>query len=200
MESVLFNKIDELLSRKQSTVIAIDGHSGAGKSTLAKKIKSHYCNNRDNNCNIISMDDFFLRPHQRTPERYAEPGGNIDYERFAEEVMTPLLADDGNFSKPFTYRIYDCKSGGFGGEITVNPAKLTLIEGVYSMHPCFMEEFGIYDFTVFIDISEKMQRERLMTRNPILFDRFINEWLPMENKYFKAFGIAEKCDFVVHTD
>ena len=33
------------------------------------------------------MDDFFLRPEQRRPERFAEPGGNVDRERFAAEVL-----------------------------------------------------------------------------------------------------------------
>ena len=32
------------------------------------------------------MDDFYLQEYQRTQERYNEPGGNVDRERFKKEV------------------------------------------------------------------------------------------------------------------
>ena len=37
------------------------------------------------------MDDYFLQPYQRTEERLAEPGGNVDYERFKEEIYDKKL-------------------------------------------------------------------------------------------------------------
>ena len=46
------------------------------------------------------MDDFFLRPEQRTEERLKEVGGNVDRERFLEEVARPLT----NKKKSFGYR------------------------------------------------------------------------------------------------
>ena len=49
-------------------VVAIDGNSGAGKSTLAALIADVY------DCNLFHMDDFFLRPEQRTEERLKETG------------------------------------------------------------------------------------------------------------------------------
>ena len=51
------------------------------------------------------MDDFFLRPEQRTPERYAEPGGNVDRERFLAEVLIPLRAGE-----TVQYRRFDCST------------------------------------------------------------------------------------------
>lgn len=36
------------------------------------------------------MDDFFLLPQDRTPERLAKPGENVDHERFDREVLSPL--------------------------------------------------------------------------------------------------------------
>jgi uridine kinase len=161
-------------------IVAIDGNSAAGKSSLAARLKEQTA------CNVIHMDDFFLRPHQRTPERLNEPGGNIDYERFCEEVAGPLKAGE-----PFTYRPYNCQTGEFSAPVAVARNPLTVVEGVYSLHPRFA---GIYGLTVFLRVSEAEQRRRLQERSPDLYDRFINEWIPMENVYFETFRIAELCD------
>ena len=82
-------RIDALLSRQDRVIVAIEGSCGSGKTTLAALLAKH----RD--CNVFHMDDFFLRPHQRTPERFAQPGGNVDYERFREEISRRSFSEDG---------------------------------------------------------------------------------------------------------
>jgi len=32
-----------------------------------------------------------------------------------------------------------------------------------------------------------------------MLERFKNEWIPMENRYFETFDIAKKADYVIHT-
>ena len=181
----LFDKINYLLAKREHIVAAIDGKSGAGKSSLADLLKETF------SCDVISMDHFFLRPAQRTEKRLAQPGGNIDYERFGEEVIKPLKT-----GKPFIYRPYDCKTGKLSKPLNVNPNPLVVIEGVYSMHPIFTEVFGAYDVSVFLDIDSDNQHRRLYERNPDMLERFISEWIPMENKYFEHFRIPEQCDLV----
>ena len=66
---------------KHPFLIAIDGMCGSGKTTLANYLA------KELNASLFHMDDFFLQPHQRTPERLADPGGNVDYERFKAEVL-----------------------------------------------------------------------------------------------------------------
>jgi len=46
-------------------------------------------------------------------------------------------------------------------------------------------------------LDEALQLQRLEERNPMLYERFVNEWIPLENKYFDAFNIPEKCDFIL---
>ena len=89
-------KIDELLTQKDMVIVAIAGKCTSGKTTLASKLAQIY------DCNVFHMDDFFLRPEQRTPERFAEIGGNVDYERFREEVLLPLKS-----GKAVSYRHFD---------------------------------------------------------------------------------------------
>jgi len=167
-------------------MVAIDGDSASGKSSLARLLGATY------SCNVFAMDDFFLRPAQRTPERLAEPGGNIDYERFLEEVIGPLKSGE-----PFAYRPYDCRTGELSAPVRVEPKPLSVIEGVYSLHPCFA---GAYDIKAFMRISMNDQRSRLLSRNADLYGRYIDEWIPMERKYFDHFNIPGTCDlvFAVH--
>ena len=83
----------ETQTEQKRITIAIDGSCTSGKSTLAAALASEL------DCNLFHMDDFFLRPQQRTAERYAEAGGNVDYERFYREVLKPLKTGE-----VFSYR------------------------------------------------------------------------------------------------
>ncbi len=65
----LLQAIDERLPRQERLLLAIDGGSASGKTTLAALLAQRY------GCPVFHMDDFFLRPEQRTPQRLAEPGG-----------------------------------------------------------------------------------------------------------------------------
>lgn len=72
---IIRQHIDQLLAQKDRIIIAIDGKCTAGKTTLAAQLAKEY------DCNLFHMDEFFLRPEQRTTVRYTEVGGNVDYER-----------------------------------------------------------------------------------------------------------------------
>ena len=174
----VFAKIDALLS-KGDVIVAIEGGSASGKTTLAKVLKEVY------DCNVFHMDDFFLRPEQRTPERFLEVGGNVDRERFSEEVLTPLLRNE-----EVHYRPFDCSKFALGDEITVLPKPLTIIEGVYSTHPAFGK---YYDVAFFLDVSPDLQRQRISKRNTqALAKRFFEEWIPLENRYFNETKIRSR--------
>lgn len=167
-------------------VLAVDGRCGSGKTTLADHLALQYGGI------VIHMDDFFLRPEQRTSERLIQPGGNIDYERFESEVL-PHLRDE---KEEFSYCRYDCSLQKLTEQIRVVKKELIIIEGAYSCHPRFG---NAYDFKVFLDVDEKEQCERILKRNgKEMLGRFINEWVPKEELYFKTFGIQENCDLILN--
>ena len=178
----IISRIDDLLARKESILIAIDGSCTSGKTTLARQLARRY------DCNVFHMDDFFLRPAQRTPERFAEAGGNVDYERFREEVLLPLKAG-GTFS----YRPFDCGRMELAEPVTVDPKQLNIIEGTYSHHPFFRD---VYDLKICLTITPELQRARVLERPPFLHRRFFEEWIPMENTYFAECTILGKSDLV----
>ena len=171
-------------SRKPPVLAAIDGRCGGGKTTLAGELSRRF------GWNVVHMDDFFLRPEQRTEERYRTPGGNVDHERFLEEVLRPL-----RHGGEVRYRPFDCAALALSGVVELPKAAVTVVEGSYACHPALWEW---YDFHVFVDISPEEQRNRILIRNgPVKAEQFRQRWIPMEEAYFSAFSIRERCEFVL---
>lgn len=172
-----------LLNNEEPIIVAIDGMCASGKTTLAYYLGEIF------ECNLFHMDDFFLQQHQRTEERMKEIGGNVDYERFKEEVIEPLTKRQN-----IVYRPYRCDVGEIQGETKIKFKKLNIIEGSYSLHPYFGD---IYDLKVFMRISNDKQVERIRKRNgDKMLEQFVNEWIPKENEYFQKYHI-ENADIVV---
>ena len=179
----VFCEIDKRLERG-NTIVAIEGGSASGKTTLASLLQRVY------SCNVFHTDDFFLRPEQRTSARLAEPGGNLDRERFIDEVLRSVLMQE-----TVKYERFDCGTQTLGELITVPHSDLTVIEGAYSLHPAFGQ---YYDLAIFLDVKPALQRDRITLRNsPHLAKRFFEEWIPMENTYFSACDIKSKADLVL---
>lgn len=177
----LLQAIDEKLPQLERLLLAIDGGSASGKTTLAALLAQRY------GCPVFHMDDFFLRPEQRTPQRLAEPGGNVDRERFFSEVLQPLRQGG-----PASYRRYDCRTGQLLPPVLRQAGQLNVIEGAYSMHP---ELSALYDLSVFLAVSPEMQHRRILQREPAFKQQlFFRQWIPMENRYFQTFSIPERCD------
>lgn len=181
----VFAAVDRAMAQAPKLLVCIDGMSGSGKSSLAGLLAAVY------GCGVVRADDFFLREDQRSPQRLAQPGGNIDYERLAPVVAK---AREG---QAFCYQPYSCQTGRLGPPQEVEGTALTVLEGAYSLHPRVGARPGLRVF-VCVDAEEQARRVRLRN-GPGLAKRFLQEWIPMENRYFAAFSIRESCDVVVDT-
>ena len=179
----LFARVDGML--KQGNVcLATEGGSASGKSTLSELFEKLY------DCTVFHMDDFFLRPEQRTSARFAQTGGNVDRERFLSEVLVPLSKGE-----TVNYRRFDCSTQKILPPVEIKPKKLTVTEGAYSMHPD-LEKY--YNLSVFLDITPSYQKERILKRNsPEFAKRFFEEWIPMEKRYFDETQIRNRCSIVI---
>ena len=180
-ESILLRRIRALAAVRPRVLVAIDGRCAAGKTTLAVSLQAQL------ECNVFHMDDFFLRPEQRTPERLGQPGGNVDYERFLTEVLRPLR--DG---APVTYRPYDCHTQQLRAPVHAEARAVNLIEGSYSCHPALWDLYGLH---VFLSVGPEEQRRRIAARSgEKMLPMFTNVWIPMEETYFAQFRVAERAD------
>ena len=167
-------------------IAAIDGRCASGKTTAAELLQKQF------GWTVVHADDFFLRPEQRTPERYAEPGGNLDRERLREEVLLPLRE-----GKPAAYRRFDCSVMELGNTVEVPASDLVIVEGSYSMHP---ELRDLYDMTIFFDVSSEEQLRRIEARSgKEKLQMFIDRWIPLEERYFTGCKVAENADLHIIT-
>ena len=173
------------LIQRGRIIVAIDGRCGSGKTTLAARLE------RDLRCAVYHMDYFFPRPEQRTEERLSRPGENVDHERFLAEVLLPLQG-----TQPVTYRPYLCAQQQLGNPVTVEPNRLTVVEGSYSCHPALWD---YYDLRVFLTVDLEEQLRRIEKRNgPEKAQQFRDRWIPFEESYFEAFHVGARCDMLIN--
>ena len=168
---------------RDRVILALDGPCASGKTTLAGEMGRKF------GWSVVHMDDFFLRPEQRTPERYALPGGNVDHERFLAEVLEPLRT-----GLPVRYRPFDCRTMELSGPVELPPAQFTLVEGAYSCHPSLWD---FYDLHLFLPVNPEVQRSRILLRNGDRAGSFFDRWIPLERAYFAAYDLPDRCDFLL---
>ena len=179
-------RVQFLLQSQPRVLIAIDGNCSAGKTTAADHLGARL------GAALFHLDDYFLQPHMRTPERLGQPGGNVDAERFLAEVLAPISRGEAA-----TVRKYDCQLDRLLNPVSVAPAAVCIIEGAYSLHPLLAP---YYDVKLFYTIDPALQIERIRRRNgEELLPMFINRWIPLENTYFSALKIEQICDFVIES-
>ena len=179
-------RVETLLQTQERVLIAIDGNCCAGKTTTAAKLGALL------EATVFHLDDYFLQPYMRTPERLRQPGGNVDTERFLAEVLSPVSRGETAF-----VRRYDCHLDEILPAEAVSPRRVVIIEGVYCMHPLLADA---YDIMVFCRIDPALQEERILARNgEEMLPMFLNRWIPLENAYFSAYPIEQNCDFIIES-
>lgn len=183
-EAAIVSRVRSLLLAKERVILAIDGNCCAGKTTLANRL------NELLQANVFHLDDYFLQPQMRTPERLRQPGGNVDAERFLEEVLSPAARGETAHVQK-----YDCHENRLLPQVTFAPNQIVIVEGAYSMHPLLAP---LYDFKVFLRVAPALQSARILSRNgATALKMFQKRWIPLENEYFQAFEILSHCDIVI---
>lgn len=182
----LASQIQSLLDTQGRALVAIDGRCASGKTTLSEALQPLF------DCNVIHMDDFFLQPHQRTQERYQEPGGNVDYERVEAEIIKPILAGNG-----FVYQRFDCQTMSLKEGQKRGWKNVTIMEGAYSCHPRLRE---VYDLRVFLTVEPEEQVRRIIARSgEEKAKMFLQKWIPLAEQYIEACRVRECCELQFET-
>lgn len=180
----ILEQIEKRWQKDRCLVIALDGRAASGKTTTANKLADLL------GAGVVHMDDFFLPPQLRTKERLQQPGGNVHYERFAQQVL-PYL----RYEQAFCYPKFDCSQMDYSGQRMVRQSSIRIVEGAYSCHPFFGE---YADIRIFSDIDAHSQMERIRGRNGIeMAEIFKKKWIPMEETYFEMLLPAKQMDCVI---
>lgn len=171
----------------ETAVVAVDGRCGSGKTGFASLAAGVLARP----ANLVHLDDFYLPPDRRKPDWMETPAGNMDLERFREEVLDP--AREGRLE---AYRPYDCQTGRLNEPVELDGGSLTVVEGTYSQHPSMA---GYYDCKIFLTCGREEQTRRLRAREGDYYPTFDRVWRTLEERYFAACGTEAAADLVVDT-
>ena len=178
----IYDEIDKQIKTNKKVIIAIDGPSASGKSTLGNLLKQKY------DALLFHTDNYFLPPKRKTKERLAESGGNVDYERIKSDIFDNI---DSEFIQSDHF---NCKTNILEEAEPLRNKQVIVIEGAYSLHKSL---FPYYTLTVLLEIDESLQRDRILARNgEQMLKRWIEEWIPLEEKYFKEEELKTRVDII----
>ena len=177
------------LPRRHATLlVGIDGRGAAGKSTLARGLER-----AAGDVVVVEFDDFY-RPGRERDARAArgdeEIGGNFDWRRLRDQVLTPLSRDE-----PASYRRYDWPTDELAEWHRVPVGGIVVVEGNYCTR---RELFDLFDFTVWIEAPHELRLARGIRRGgEDTRERWLTEWMPEEERYLEAERPASRVDLVV---
>jgi len=175
----------EKARREKTALIAIDGRCGSGKTGFAALTDVLACSS-----DVVHMDDFYL-PWARRAENWQDiPAGNMDLERFREEVLLSAGKEG-----PAVCRPYDCRGDRLREPVELREP-LRIVEGTYSQHP---DLAGYYDYKIFFTCDREEQTRRLRAREGDYYPAFDRVWRTLEERYFAACGVEAAADMVVDT-
>lgn len=167
-------------SAARPLVVAVDGHGGSGKSTIARAIAAAM------SAALVHTDDFFM-PAAGAAGPRRSLGDYYDWRRLRAEGLAPLLAGHGA-----SFCRFDWESGVLGGTVTVAPAGLIVLEGVFSAAPVLS---GLPDRAIFVETPEQERMRRLRRR--ITAEEWDDDWLAAERAYFDRTRPPSSFDLIV---
>jgi uridine kinase len=167
--------------------VAIDGGAGAGKSMLARGIRDQL-----RSVSILRTDDFFrpLNEHpivRMAPEKLYEL--YFPWQRMRDEALAPLRrGESAKFQK------YDWSTDRLKEWVTVEPAEIVLVEGVYSSRP---ELRPMLDATIFVEAPGDERLRRVLAREPNTKGDWITPWMSAEDWYLNQIRPQDTSDLIL---
>lgn len=176
------------LGRRQTVLVGIDGRGGSGKSTFARELAALLPN-----ATVVQFDDFY-RPADEGKRRAAsgneEVGGSFDWRRVRDQVLQPLVDGEG-----VRYQRYDWDSDELAEWHLISPGGMVIVEGNYSTRD---ELRDYYDLTIWVDTPQEVRLRRGVERDgEDARARWLEEWIPEEDRYVTAYQPADRADIVI---
>ncbi len=197
----IMDKIKSILSSGKTIFIGIDGLGGAGKSTISEKL-SDSLKALGYNAAVLHIDDFIHPKSVRYNNAYEEWECYYKlqwrYDYLIEKVVKPIKAGGAYCGE---IELYDKENDTYFKEnLNVPSGTAVIVEGVFLQRS---ELENIFDFVIYIDISEDVRLERVLKRDGYIGDeqqirdKYNNRYFPAERKYFAECKPCEKADIVI---
>lgn len=173
------------MKKKQDIkIIAISGGSGSGKTTAAKKLQALI---GQENCKILSQDSYY---HDHSAKFKGDGSVNFDHPDAIDfELMAQHLKSLSE-NKAVEVPIYDFVTHARKKDtVLFEPSKFIIVDGILILSQEKLR--SLFDFSVFIDISEEVRFLRRLKRDveergrhpdgvKLQFDSFVK---PMHEAY-----------------
>lgn len=197
----IINAVKNLISPEKTIIVGIDGLGGSGKSTISEVIKDMLTEEGINTI-LLHIDDFI---HPRTV-RYNENFEEWEcysylqwrYDYLIKEVIKPVKKGR---SVSGEIEIYDKnKDSYFMQKIDIPLGSVIIIEGIFLQRK---ELAGIFDYMVYIDVSEQERLERVIKRDKYIGNesqikkKYESRYFPAERNYYNEYSPHDKADIVI---
>ncbi len=171
-------RIARAMAGGDRTLVTVDGPCASGKTTLAARLAAVF------DAPVVHTDDFVVPHARKTAERLAQPGGNCDWERLINEVISPWKA-----GREAMVRKYDCHADCLLPPELLPAGNVLILEGSYCNLPAIRANA---DVRIFVTAPEAVRMERLKKRESAAsLQMFETRWIPLENAYFEAYGLPD---------
>lgn len=178
--------IEELLARKSTPMVLIDGRAGAGKSRFAADLLEGYFQLESRLPKLVHMDDLYTGWNGlRAGSLYVN-----------QKILEPIRS-----GKDPTWQVWNWSRGerGASGEPSngwrsFEGGNLLIVEGcgAISAHSATMA-----DLCIWIDSDLATRRKRFSDRDKGEFDDFWHSWAIQEDEFYEAEKSQELCDLMV---
>ncbi|MFT5859254.1 MAG: uridine kinase [Flavobacteriaceae bacterium] len=181
-------------------IIGICGGSGSGKTTILNRLYTQF---KDLEPSVFSMDNYYRSIEEQKLDVNGEINFDLptalDEDRLAKDLERlvkgeQIVVKEYHFNSPPDKHIL----------VTIDPSKLLIVEGLFLFHYPGVRE--MLDFTVFIDVDQKIQLDRRLyrdqetrgyTREAILY-QWENHVTPCFNNYLLPY--RKQADFHFRND
>jgi uridine kinase len=154
---------------------------------LARGIREHL-----KSVSILRTDDFFrpLNEHpiaQLSAEKLYEL--YFPWERMRDEALIPL-----HRGETARYQRYDWSTDRLLDWVSVEPAEIVLVEGVYSSRP---EIRPMLDAVIVVEASRAERLRRVLARDPNGVDDWMTAWMSAEDWYLNQIRPQDAADLTL---
>ena len=171
--TAIVKSIEQLLTRQEQVVVAIDGCTASGTDFLAGLLADVF------DGNVFRASDYYMR--EMTNE-----GHYLDRERFRREVLEPVKKGVPFFFRPIGNCLMEA----------VEPRRLNIIEGTFSLH---REIRDMYDLKIMLRTDTAQKKRFINEMEPKMRLYYEAQRFPAEARYFRFTEWESLCDFVVDT-
>ena len=182
---------------RKKTVIGISGCSGSGKSTLISGILKKF---PPGDISVVSQDNYYISRELQVTDREGVKNfdlpGSIDHRRMVSDLRKLMSGE------PVSLEVYRFNNPGPEPKrITILPARIILIEGIFIFH--VPEIDSLLDYRLFIEAREYLMLKRRIIRDreergyelsDVLY-RYENHVIPAYDRYIMPY--RDKCDLVI---